>query len=73
MTNKDINYLNSLDDESQYPAARCAMRNDVYMYNRSASGVVESMNGANQDMRARMAVDLLNAAILLIKLEVNQY
>ena len=25
MSNKDINYLNSLDDESQYPAARCAM------------------------------------------------
>ena len=44
MTNKDINYLNGLDDHAQYPAAGSAMRNDVYMYNRSASSVVESMN-----------------------------
>jgi hypothetical protein len=73
MTNMDINYLNGLDDHAQYPAARCAMRNDVYMYNRSASGVVESMNGTNKDMRARTAVDLLNATILLTKLEVNRY
>jgi hypothetical protein len=73
MTNKDINYLNGLDDHEQYPAARCAMRNDVYMYNRSSSGVVESMNGANKDMRARTAVDLLNATILLTKLEVNRF
>jgi len=73
MTNKDINYLNGLDDHAQYPAARCAMRNDVYRYNCSASGVVESMNSANQDMRAQMAVDLLNAGILSIKLEVNRY
>ena len=69
MTNKDINYLHGLDDHEQYPAARCAMRNDVYMYNRSSSGVVESMNGANKDMRARTAVDLLNATILLISLK----
>jgi len=31
------------------------------------------MNSANQDMRARTAIDLLNAGILLIKLEVNRY
>ncbi len=73
MTNKDINYLNGLDDHAQYLSAGCAMRNDVYMYNCSASGVVESMNSANQDMRARTAINLLNAAILLIKLEVNRY
>ena len=41
MTNKDIKYLNGLDDHAQYLAARCAMRNNVYMYNHSASGVVE--------------------------------
>jgi hypothetical protein len=73
MSNKDINYLNSLDDESQYPAARCAMGLLVYMYFRSSSGVAESMNKANKEMRARTAVDLLNACILLIKLEVNRY
>jgi hypothetical protein len=31
------------------------------------------MNKANKEMRAQTAVDLLNAGILLIKLEVNQY
>jgi hypothetical protein len=31
------------------------------------------MNKANKEMRARTAVDLLNACILLIKLEVNRY
>ena len=73
MSNKDINYLNSLDDESQYPAARCAMGLCVYLYFRSSSGVAESMNNANKEIRARTAVDLLNACILLTKLEVNRY
>jgi hypothetical protein len=72
MSNKDINYLNSLDDESQYPAARCAMGLLVYMCFRSSSGTAESMNKANKEMRAQTAVDLLNACILLIKLEVNR-
>jgi hypothetical protein len=31
------------------------------------------MNKANKEMRARTAIDLLNACILLIKLEVNRY
>ena len=69
MKNKDIAYLNSLPDESQYPAARCAMSLLIYMYMRSSSGTVEAMNKANKEMRARTAVDLLNACILLIKLE----
>ena len=73
MTNKDINYLNSITDESQYPAARCAMDPSVFMYSRSSSGTAESMNKANKEMRARTAVDLLNACILLIKLEVNRH
>jgi hypothetical protein len=73
MTKKDINYLNSLNDESQYPAARCAMDPYVYLYFCSSSGTAESMNKANKKMRAQTAVDLLNAGILLIKLEVNRY
>jgi hypothetical protein len=66
---KDIAYLNSLTDESQYPAARCAMSLLIYLYHWSSSGTVESMNKANKEMRARTAVDLLNACILLIELE----
>ena len=39
------------------------------MYHRVLSGTVESMNRANSKMRARTAVDLPNATILLLKLE----
>ena len=73
MNTKDIQYLNSLDDESQYPAARCAMGPYVYLYFRSSSGTAESMNKANKEMRARTAVDLLNACMLLIKLECKRF
>ena len=69
MKNKDIAYLNSLPDESQYPAARCAMSLLMYMYMRLSSGTVEAMKKANKEMRTRTAVDLLNTCILLIKLE----
>ncbi len=50
--NKDTQYLNSLIDESQYPSARCTMGENVYMYHHSSSGAVESMNRANNHMRA---------------------
>ena len=73
MKNKDIEYLNNLTNESQYPAARCAMGENIYMYHRSSSGAVESMNRANSEMRARTAVDLPNATILLLKLECARF
>jgi hypothetical protein len=44
----DKYYLQRLPDESQYPAARCAMDDGVCMYGKSASSGVESMNNANQ-------------------------
>ncbi len=69
MSNKDLSYLNSLADEEQYPGARCSMGDNIYMYQRSASSAVESMNAANRDVRARTAIDALNAAILLIDKE----
>ncbi len=73
MNTKDIQYLNSLDDESQYLAARCAMGPNVYLYFRSLSGTAESMNKANKEMRARTAVDLNNSCMLLIKLECKRF
>jgi hypothetical protein len=39
------------------------------MFSKSASSGVESMNRANNLARQRTAVDILNALILLIKLE----
>ena len=69
----DARYLNNLNDDEQYPAARCNKCPGIYMYHRSTSAGVESMNGANVEMRARAAVDPLNALILLIKLECKRF
>ena len=46
---------------------------DVYMYTRSSSSTAKAMNAANLAVRARTAVDPVNAFILLLKLEVERY
>jgi hypothetical protein len=56
-----------------YPAARCAMGNNICMFSKSASSGLESMNKANQLAQQRTAVDILNAVILLIKLEGERF
>ena len=68
-----LKYLTKLDDKHQYPAARCAMGDDICMYSKSASSGVESMNRANSVARNRAAVDVLNAMILLVKLEGSRF
>ncbi len=73
MHHKDLSYLNNLDDVSQYPAARCAMGQGIYMYHRSSSASVESMNAANHDMQAKRAVDPLNACLLLLRMECRRF
>jgi hypothetical protein len=73
MSVKDLRYLNTIKDKAQYPGARCAMEEGIYMYQRSASSAVESMNAANKEMHACMAVDALNATLLLIRLECNRF
>ncbi len=73
MHNSDINYLNKLTDTSQYPAARCAMGDSIYMYHQTSSAAVESMNAANKEIQQRTAVDLVNATILLIRLECKRF
>jgi hypothetical protein len=45
------------------------MGENVYMYHRLSSGAVKSMNRANKELRARTTIDLLNASMLLLKLE----
>ncbi len=69
----DLHYLTKLPDRSQYPAARCAMGDNICMFSKSASSGVESMNKANLLARQRAAVDILNAVILLIKLEGERF
>jgi hypothetical protein len=68
-----LNYLTKLEDKCQYPAARCSMGDTICMYSKSASLGVESMNRANNLARQRTAVDILNALILLIKLEGSRF
>jgi hypothetical protein len=62
-------YLFNIADEMKFPAARCAQGNSVCMYGKTASSCVESMNRANDDIRQRTAVDILNAALILLKKE----
>ena len=69
----DAYYLQRLPDNVQYPAARCAMNDNVCMYGKSASSGVESMNRANQVARQKTAVDVLNAVMLLLKVESERF
>jgi hypothetical protein len=73
MDRKDIAYLNKLTNTSQYPAARCNMGDNVYMYHRQALAGAESMNAANFSICQRTSIDLNNAMLLLIKLECKRY
>jgi hypothetical protein len=69
----DRHYLFNITNEMQFPAARCAQGDSVCMYGKTASSGVESMNRANEDIRQRMAVDIFNAALILLKKESNRY
>lgn len=69
LTANQLKYLNSPTDQSQYPAARCAMGENIYLYDHEASSGVESMNKANKPARDRAAVDVVNAIILLVQME----
>ena len=66
-------FLLKLPDNAQYPAACCAMGPNVYMYGRTASSGVESMNRANMEVRNNTSVDALNAAMTLIRIESRRY
>ena len=74
MRDKDVAYLMSLPNESQFPAARCNQGDDVYMcLLEASSGADESMNSANYSMRQRTAVDMVNAMLLLVDMEIKRY
>ena len=64
VNNKALNYLNSIPDQTQYPAA--PMGDGIIMYGRSALSSVESMNHAKKAARERTAVDVVNAVILIL-------
>ena len=73
MAESDRQYLDSVPDVEQYPAARCAMSPNIYMYGRSSSSGAESMNAANRAMRERSSVCLVNATMLLLRMEAERF
>ena len=73
MTQAHVKYLNSITDKQQFPAARCAMVEMVCMYGKTASSGVKAMNHANDSIQRWTAVDILNAALLLIKKESERF
>jgi hypothetical protein len=68
-----VAYLELLPDDHQFPAARCNKLHsnmpDIYMYEKTASSGIESMNRANDEARGKNAVDPLNAALVILKKE----
>jgi len=71
-----VAYLETIPANQQFPAARCAKlddRPDIYMYGKTASSGVESMNRANEDARGKNAVDPLNAALVILKKEGTRF
>ncbi len=66
-------YLESLQGDQQFPAARCNKSHDnmpdIYMYGKTASSGVESMNRANNEARGKNGVNPLNAALVILKKE----
>jgi len=73
---KALKYLKTLEDDQQYPGARCDRdpgETKVYMYLHEASLSVESMNKANKPARARTAVDVVCSTHLLVDMCSNRY
>jgi len=70
-------YLESLQDNQQFPGAHCNKSHDnmptVYMYGLTSSSGVESMNRANDQARGKNAVDPLNAALVILKKEGHRF
>jgi hypothetical protein len=69
----DHHYLFNIVEEMQFPAARCAQSDSVCMYGNTASSGIEAMNRAYEDICQRTAVDILYAALILLKKESTRY
>jgi hypothetical protein len=70
---KALKYLITFDDKEMYPGARCELGGRIFMYQRSASLAVESMNWANKSACARTAVDVVSSTRLLLKSSASRY
>ncbi len=61
---KALKYLNTLDNKEVYPGVRCELGGRIFMYQRSASLAIESINQANTSACAKMAVDVVSSTRL---------
>ncbi len=73
INDKALRYINLVPDYQQFLAVRCAMGDNICMYQQSSQSNVESINNANLAVRERTAVDPINATILLLQLETKGY
>ena len=68
-----IDCLKSLADHEQYPAARCSLTLGTLMYQHSSSQMVEAMNNVNKRIHVCSSIDIINATILLLKMEAERF
>ena len=73
LTEKAQAFFMKLTDVVQFPAARCDMGPNIFLYNHEASSGVESMNNANKQVRAYSVVDPVNSIMLLLNNESMRY
>jgi hypothetical protein len=71
MNSKDLQYLNNVDDASQYAVKRCEQ--GAFMFHRTTSQGSEVMNSAKKEMRTKIAVCPINACILLTNTESRRF
>jgi hypothetical protein len=71
MNSKDLQYLNSVPDTSQYAVKRC--KQGAYMFHCTTSRGSEAMNAVNRELRTRTAVCPVNATMLTVKMECHRY
>ncbi len=70
---KVLLYINPVADHQQFLAAKCAMGDNICMYQWLSQSTAELMNNANLSVRERTVVDPVNATILLLQLERKRY
>jgi hypothetical protein len=73
MHQKDIQYLNSVNNALQYTVKRCKEVDNIYMFHRTMSQGLEVMNAVNQEICSRIAVCPVNALMLSIKAECKRF
>ena len=70
---KDIQYLNSVNDDSQYAVKPCKEGDNIFMFHRTTSQGSKVVNAVNQKIWSRTDVCPVNATMLSIKFECQHF